>query len=92
MSCMMSVCLIRNEKNGVLTILAGKRLIIVSEGKTFLNVDRDAEADLLSVAPELSEDSVLVAEIGAILKYIDGVSVEIDDTNKMYKITVEKQR
>lgn len=80
-----------NEKNGVLTILAGKRLIIVSEGKTFLNIDRDAEADLLSVAPGLSEDSVLIAEIGAILKYIDGVSVEIDDTNKIYKITVEKQ-
>ncbi len=78
------------EKNGTLSLLTSKNLIIVRVGKTFLQIDREPEADLLSAAPELSIDSVLVAELGAILKYIDGVSIEVDDVNHIYKITVSK--
>lgn len=79
-----------NEEDGVLSIIIGTKLIIVKEGSTFLQVDKEMEADLLSVAPELSSDSVLVAELNAILKYIDGVSFEVDDANHEYKITIVK--
>ncbi len=76
------------EKEGTLNILVGRSVIIVEEGHTFLQVGMEPEADLLSAAPELSNDAVLIAELGAILKYMDGVSVEVDDVNHIYKITV----
>lgn len=79
-----------SEKNGTLTLLTGKYLIIVKDGKTFLQIDKEPEADLLSAAPELSADNVLIAELSAILKYINGVSFETDDINHIYKITVSK--
>ncbi|MBO5227357.1 MAG: hypothetical protein J6B39_00005, partial [Lachnospiraceae bacterium] len=78
------------EKNGTLTLLTKDDLIIVKESKTFLQLGMDKEADLLSAAPELSPDNTLIAELGAILKYIKGVTFEVDDVNHIYKITVAK--
>ena len=76
------------EKNGTLSLLLGRKLIIVSVDKTFLRVGNDPEADLLSAAPELNSEAILVAELSAILKYIEGVTFEVDDVNHIFKITV----
>lgn len=76
------------EEDGTLTLLTSGKLVIVKAGSTFLQIDKEKEGDLLSVAPEMTIDSVLVAELSAIMKYIDNVSFEVDDVNHIYKITV----
>jgi len=76
------------ESDGALSILSDFRLIVIKENTTFLQVDKEKEADLLSVAPEYSADSSLMAELKAVLKYISGVSFEVDDVNHEFKITV----
>ena len=76
------------ESEGTLSILSDYKLIVIKENTTFLQIDKETEADLLSVAPEYSADSSLMAELKAILKYISGVTFEVDDTNHVFRITV----
>lgn len=78
------------ESDGALSLLSDFRLIVIRENTTFLQVDKEKEADLLSAAPEYSIDSVLMAELKAVLKYISGVTFEIDDVNHVFAITVKE--
>ena len=76
------------ENEGSISILSDFKLIVIKENTTFLQVDKEKEADLLSVAPEYSADASLMAELKAVLKYISGVSFEVDDVNHVFEITV----
>ena len=75
------------DRNGVLSIVNMEYRVIVTVGETFIKVNDVEDADLLSAAPELY-DNVVIAEPGTILKYIKGVTVEVDDVNHIYKIMV----
>jgi len=70
----------------VLTMLASGHEIVAKKGQTALGLDGDPEGDLTN-AEIYVENGELIVEINALLKYIPGVTVSVDNEAKVNAIT-----
>ena len=74
----------------LLTVQSGESRIDVACGETAIVIDSGADKNLTNAEFTVTAGGELVAELAAVLGYIDGVSVQTDSTARTVSITVQQ--